>query len=156
MADVNAPFGVPQTEPDVVSTLLEKIAALEALLATKAEADRIPPGEGTDIDSQGFPKKYVRLEVFRGQNPSDLEYVPVGVNGFVFKINRGAEVIVPSVVVEALNHAVEEITTKSEGGLETRPSHRFPWTVKGEATEAQYLAFRAQMRQMGNTASMQT
>ncbi len=121
----------------------EERAKRDALLKEKA-IELVPPTEGTgDSDAQGFPKKYVKLVVFAGNNKSDLQYITPQVNGYAFKIPRGPQVIVPTVVAEVLDHAIEEVTTKSQGGLETRPAHRFPFNVIGPATETEYKAFRA-------------
>ena len=121
----------------------EERAKRDALLREKA-IELVPPTEGSgDSDAQGFPKQYVKMVVFAGQNKDDLQYITPQVNGYALKIPRGPVVIVPSVVAECLDHAIEEVTTKSQGGLETRPAHRFPFNVIGPATEAEYKAFRA-------------
>lgn len=106
--------------------------------------DAPPPPE--EFDVRGFRKKYVHLEVFKGNGKQDLSYVPVSVNGYSWRIERGAKVIVPTAVVEALRNAVTDVTIQSEGGLITRPAPRFPFQVSGPATEAEYLAFCAKMR----------
>lgn len=125
----------------------EAIAAREAELREDAEAS-LPEPEVQDLDSLGFPKKYVRLTVFKGTSKQDLSYVPIGVNGFVWRIRRGEQVIVHSVVADALNNAVTEVVLQAEGGLITQPAHRFPYSAV-PATEAEYLAFKAKMAAEG-------
>jgi hypothetical protein len=120
----------------------------------------LPPAEqeaneGTGpLDGQGFPKEYVRIKVFR-RDAQALDYVTPGINGYVLKIKCDEEVIIPKVFAEVIDHCVEEVTTKSEGGLETRPVHRFPFSLLGPATEAEYLRFQAKMRDAGKNAVMQ-
>jgi len=151
----NTSFGMPATPDEQIAALKAQLADANAKLLA-AGVDATDPSEGTGpMDSQGFPKKYVRLEIFVGRDAQDLSYVPLGINGYVVKVTRGKEVILPSIfVTECLAHAIEEITTQSEGGLVTRPSLRFPYAVKGEATEAEYLEFREKMREQGKTAAV--
>lgn len=175
MTDANAAFGLPpatQTPDERIAELEallraktadERIAELEAKLAvSEARVAALPPDDAADpregtgpADAQGFPKEYVRLTVYRGQSPTDLAYVPVAIRGYALKITRGEEVIVPKVFATVLDQAVEEITTQAMGGLVTRPSHRFPFSVHGPATEEQYLAFQATMREQGKLAAAQ-
>lgn len=109
------------------------------------------PGEGktkgdVERDAFGFPKKYFKIEVYADRSKGAEQVVKVGVNGRAFLIKRGELVIVPSVVVDNLNNAIQEVTTQFEGGLETRPAHRFPFQMHGEATEAEYIAYQQKMR----------
>lgn len=99
------------------------------------------------IDTSGFPADYVRVTVALGQGKHDLSYVPLSINGYCIKVPRGREVILPRIFVdECLEHAIEEITEQSQGGLITRPVHRFPYSIKGSATTAEYQAFVANQR----------
>lgn len=151
----NENFGLPETPEEKIARLEAQNATLVAQLAVKAADDDAPANEGVgSADAQGFPRKYVRLQVFRSQNPQDSAYVTPGINGYVIRIERGKDVIVPSVFAEVLEHCIEEVTTQSEGGLVTRPSHRFPFSVLGEATEAEYLAFQTKMHDMGKGAAV--
>ena len=151
----NEDFNIPESDADKIARLTADYAALKAQMFAAKTDDAAPAREGTgDADAQGFPKKYVELTVFRGQNPQDLAYAPVGLNGYVIKITRGVKVIVPEVFVGVLNDAVEDVTIQSEGTLITRPSHRFPFTVHREVTEAEYLAFKAKMRAQGKDAAV--
>ena len=143
--DTNTTFGLPPTVED----LQVEIAALRAKLAAKDA----PPIQ--DLDTQGLPKKYVKLEVYRGSQAQDPEFVKPSVNGYMVKIQRGEKVITHACFAEVLDHAVEEITVQSEGELITRPNHRFPFQVLGEATEEEYLAFKQKMKDMGTRAVMQ-
>lgn len=125
----------------------EALARREAELREEVEAT-LPEAEVQDLDNLGFPKKYVKLTVFKGTGKQDLSYVPVGVNGFVWRIKRGEAVIVHSVVADALNNAVTEVVLQSEGGLITQPAHRFPYQA-APATEEEYLVFKAKMAAEG-------
>jgi hypothetical protein len=153
----NTSFGMPATPDEQIAALKAQLAEANAKLLA-AGVDEVDANEGKGpMDSQGFPKKYVRLEIFAGRDAQDLSYVPLGINGYVVKVTRGKEVILPSVfVTECLAHAIEEIVTQSEGGLVTRPSLRFPYTVRGEATEQEYLDFSAKMREQGKAAVVRT
>lgn len=130
----------------------EERAMRDAELQQQA-ADMVAADGPGSLNAQGFPNKYHRIVVFKGNAKDDLSYVPVSVNGYAFKIARGIEVIVPTVVTEALEHAIEDVTEKSEGGLVTRPSHRFPFTIKGDATEAEYQAFKTKSKAAGTHAA---
>lgn len=111
-------------------------------------ADEAGDGEGTgDSDAQGFPREYVKLLIYKGQQATDEQYVKLGANGYAWKIRRGEDVIVPTVVVSVLNDAVQELTTQTNNGLETRPAHRYPFQVKGSATAEEHRAFVALQRQ---------
>jgi len=125
----------------------EAVARREAELREDAEAS-LPAAEVQDLDSLGFPKKYVKLTIFKSTSKQDLSYVPVGVNGFVWRIRRGEAVVVHSVVADALNNAITEVVLQAEGGLITQPAHRFPYQAS-PATEEEYLAFKAQMAAEG-------
>lgn len=141
--------------------MLAQFVAEEKVRRTKdlrAAAGGDEPGgrEGTgSATHQGFPRKYVRMMIYKGNQAHDLAYVPVSINGYAWKITRGVDVLVPSVVAETLEHAIEELTIQGEGGLITRPSHRFPFQVKGEVTEEAYLAFAAEQRDLNTKAAVQ-
>ena len=143
--DTNATFGLPPT--------IEELQAQIAVLQAKLTAKDTPPVQ--NLDSQGLPKKYVKLIVYRGSQAQDPAFVKPSVNGYMVKIQRGEEVITHQCFAEVLEHAVEEITVQSEGGLITRPSQRFTFQVLGEATEEEYLAFKQKMGNMGDRAVMQ-
>ena len=131
----------------LVKYTAEALAKREAELREDAEAS-LPEAEVQDLDNLGFPKKYVKLTIFKGTSKQDLSYVPVGVNGFVWRIRRGEQVVVHSVVANALNDAVTEVVLQAEGGLITQPAHRYPYQAS-PATEAEYLAYKAKMADEG-------
>lgn len=141
-----------ETDEQIVARLVAEMRAERAdreaqIRATLGSEDRPRGNEGTGpAAAQGFPEEYVSLTVYKGRDKHDLSYVPVSVNGYAFKIMRGEKVIVPSVVAQTLDHAIEDVTIESEGGLVTRPAHRFPFTVHGSATTEEYRAFSAQCR----------
>ena len=158
----NATFGVPDAAPLAAETPEQRLARLTALAEAqvmaetdaemlarlKAEArQRLNPERAQlPTDTQGFPADYDRVTIFKGQSKQDLAYVPLGINGFVIKVPRGEQVIIPHVFTEVLEHAVEDVTIQSNGGLITRPSHRFPFNVHGKATPEEYRAFQASQR----------
>jgi hypothetical protein len=125
----------------------EALAKREAEFREEAEAS-LPEGEVQDLDNLGFLKKYVKLTIFKGTSKQDLSYVPVGVNGFVWRIRRGEQVIVHSVVADTLNNAVTEVVLQAEGGLITQPAHRYPYQAS-PATQEEYDAFKAKMAAEG-------
>lgn len=145
MTDANDNFNLPPTREELEGLRQELAAAnaraVEAERALSAQVEAVAP-----MDAQGFPEEYVKIEIYPGRDKQDLGYVPVGINGYVLKIMRGKEVIIPKVFELALKDAVEEITIQSEGGLITRPALRFPYAMKGPATKEEYQTFRAKMR----------
>lgn len=150
----NASFGLPATDTETIADLRRQLAEAEAKIRA-AGGPESDPAEGTGpLDSQGFPKEYVRIEIDAGRDKQDLSYVPLAIGGYAIKVNRGVEVILPTVFEAVLKNAVEEITVQSEGGLITRPSRRFPYQVRGTATEAEFLAFREANKAAGAKAAV--
>ena len=154
---MNENFGIPGVE-DKVAELKRKAAEIvsnEADAAALEHFIRVARQKGVealaaeaspDVDSNGFPKRYFKINVHRGRDRNDLTYVPVQVESVAFKIQRGVDVIVPSVVLEALDHAVSDTTIQVDGGLVFSPSQRFPYQNKGQVTEQDYLAFKERLR----------
>lgn len=119
----------------------EVVAQMVAEERAKRAAALLP------TDTSGFPAEYVWVTVFKGRDKNDLEYVPLGIDGYIIKVPRGDKVCLPRVFVdECLEHAVEEITVRSQGGLITRPAHRFPYTVHGVATAEEYRQFQVEQK----------
>ena len=148
-------FGLPPTA-DEYAELKRQLAEANAKLAALPPDTGAAPNEGKGpIDSQGFPKKYVKLTIAESSNPEDLMYVPLAIEGYAIKVTRGKMVILPTVFEEILAHAIQEVTVRSEGGLSTRPALRFPYNVHGPATEEEFLTFRAKMREENKTVTMQ-
>lgn len=143
MSDENANFGLPLTAEEQLADLRAKLAAAEAKLAAIAPAPAEPV---QDLDSQGFPKEYVKLLIFQGSEKGAITHVPIGIRGYVVNVERGKEVVIHKAFADVLKDAIEDVTIQSEGGLITRPSHRFPFQVVGKATEDDYKAFHAGMR----------
>lgn len=159
--------------PDVAATLRAKAAALvaaesdeAALLArfvseiraqreSKIRAEALVLADAKpDADAHGFPKKYVELMIFHG-DAKELAYVPLGVNGFICKVQRGEKVILNSVFLEVLEHAVTEVVIQHEGGLITRPKHQYQFNVtRHDVPEPEYLAFKAKMKEAGAKAAV--
>lgn len=168
----NQDFGIPA---DVEAKLRAQAAALvaaepideKALLAKFAAEARAKREEAIrkqamaldeevapTVDNLGFPKKYYKINIYAGRDKTDLSYVPVQVNGFAWKIQRGLDVIVHSVVVDVLRNAITERVVQNEGGLITTPVHRFQFQLLGEATEEEYQAFKAVMKSAGSKAAV--
>jgi len=99
-------------------------------------------------DTSALPEEYDRVEIAVGRDANDLSYVPLGLDGLVIKAPRGVPIILPHLfVTECLDHAIEEVTIRSQGGLVTRPARRFPYTSQGKATKEEYQAYQAQQRE---------
>lgn len=153
MSDVtNANFGLPLTPEQEIAALKAQLAEANAKLLAATAPDAVEPVQ--DLDSQGFPKEYVRLQIFKGSRPDDLAYVPIGIRGFVVKVERGVEVVIHRAFADVLKDAIEDVTVSGEGGLVTRPAHRFPFQILGPATEADYQAFHAKMRAGASAAAV--
>ncbi|MBT9176371.1 MAG: hypothetical protein DDT20_00684 [Firmicutes bacterium] len=158
MQDENARFGLPQDE--VIETPDQRTARLRAkavaiaaketeeadLVAFVAEEKARLSGAELPSDTSAFAPVYDHVEIYRGQTKNDLSYVPLSIGGFMIKVPRGEKVILPHEFTEVLDHAVEEITVQSQGGLITRPAHRFPFSVLGQATPEEYKAFQQEQR----------
>lgn len=81
-------------------------------------------------------EKQYRLIIEEEENA--LNYVPVGVNGKVYQIMRGVEVIVPKSVLNVLEQAKASriIQTRQPDGTmlgSVRAFNRYPYRVLGEA-----------------------
>lgn len=154
----NDAFGIPETvqAPAKQETADQMRARIRAEVEAEVRAEAavlVEPAVNDTLDSLGFPKKYVRLTVFEGNREHDSPHMTVSVNGYGFLIQRGKEVIVPHAVQVVLEGAVEGVTRQTKDGLSIRPAHRFPFTIHGEATEEEYLAFRNKMKVAGSTVA---
>jgi hypothetical protein len=105
--------------------------------------------EGRDIDAHGFSKKRHKIFIHEAQSQTDPKKVFLSINGFAWDIQRGINVLVPPEVVSALNNAIGEHTVQSEGGLVTRPMHRFPFQDFGVASEKDIAEFEEVKRSAG-------
>lgn len=166
--DVNSAFRVP---PELEAALRAKaaqiVAALpeEALLAqyvAEAKAKKLATlreqaavlaadDPKVSIDAHGFPEEYVELMIYKGHGKDALAYQPFGINGYFWKVQRGARVIVHKVLQHVLDNAIGEEVVQAEGGLITQPVHRFPYQViRDNVSKADYLAAKA----AGKTAAV--
>lgn len=147
---VNSEFGLPQVQ-ETAEQRIERIRAKAAQVAS-AEADEILlkqmlAEERAKIApvspvGRGFSDEYSRVIIDQGNDKRDQTFVPLGINGYIIKVPRGEEVIIPTAfITECLEQAVEEITVKSQGGYTTRPAHRFHWRVISVASAAEYKAY---------------
>jgi hypothetical protein len=171
--EINATFGIPSDVPapateDRIAALRAKAAAQvaaefdedavfakllaeekakrEESLRDRAAEEAVPPVG--DADAHGFPRRYVWLTIARGNQAHDSEFCPVGINGHVWKIRRGEKVAVHDVVVKVLENAIGEVLLQTDGGLSSRPTLMWPFSVHGPCSEAEYLAYRAKMQAM--------
>ena len=128
-------------EDAVFAKLLAEARARRSAALTKDEVE-LP----TNTDA--LPEEYDRINIYRGAGKQDLSYAPLGLDGLFFKVPRGEDVILPHIVVtECLDHAVEDVTIKSQGGIVFRPTQRFPYQFKGKATKAEYQEYQKQQRE---------
>jgi len=98
-------------------------------------------------DGQGFAQRYSKVIIYKGLDKRDQDFVPLGINGYVIKVPRGEEVILPHVfITDVLERAVEEVTVSSQNGYVTRPAHRFQWKVIGLASVEEYQKFLESQR----------
>lgn len=150
---MNEEFGLPPVEASPADEIAELKRQLAESNAKLAAATKVEPGP--DLDSMRFPRKYVHLEIAVGRNADDMSYVSVGINGHVWRIQRGVKVVVHEVAAKVLDQAVENVTVSGDGGLITRPALRFPYT-SSPATEAEYLAYQAEMRDQKARSTVMT
>ena len=152
---LNTEFGLPpvsessvaETEEQRLERLRKKAAAAVAVETDEALLKRMIAEERAKVappspDGQGFAPIYSKVIVYQGNDKQDQQFVPLGINGFVIKVPRGEEVIIPHCfVTECLERAIEEITVRSQNGYTTRPAHRFQYRVNGPATPEEYQAY---------------
>ena len=141
--EANANFGLPLTPAQEIEALKKQLADANQKLIAAGVADNEP---AQNLDSQGFAREYVKLRIFEGSRPDDIKRVPLGINGYVVEVDRGPVVVIHKEFAAVLEHAGEDITVSGDGGLVTRPAHRFPFQIVGPATEDEYLAFHASMK----------
>jgi len=86
--------------------------------------------------------KYKRVKFDLKSNPSDPNDVVLAVQGFQVKCQRGVETIVPDFILGSADHAI--VTRYSvqpgEGRKVAARIPKFPYTVLGDATEAEFKA----------------
>ena len=146
----NANFGLPPTKDDEIAALKKQLADANAKLIASGAGEPVEAPQ--DLDSQGFEKVYVKLNIAPGQRVDDPARVPLGINGYVIRVERGVDVIVHKAFADVLKNAVEDITLQGEGGLITRPALRFPYQILGPASEDEYQAFKAKMKSGASAA----
>lgn len=174
---VNNEFGLPPEEAKPQEeTEQQRIARLRARAQAQAEAEfdedavfakflaeardaraaeLAKPVVEFQTDTQGFPEDYDKIEIAFG-GKEDVPYVPLGINGFVIKVPRGTDVIVPHLfVTDCLDQAIENITIRSQGGLITRPQRKYPYQFKGKASKAEYQAFQAEQKEKAQRETRQ-
>lgn len=157
---VNKDFGIPAATAETPEERQRRLlSAAERLIAAEVDQEEIAAlvaqaratraGANLPTDTEGFRKEYVKVTIFEGNQAFDKPYVELGINGFVIKAPRGPEIVLPKeFVTECLKNAVQEVTVKSQGGLVTRPVHRFPFNVTGPATEDEYRAFQISQKKL--------
>ena len=170
--EINDSFGIPadvearlRAQAETAVAVMIDEAALLVKFTEEAKAKRLAglkeKADAADIaaalaentpDAHGFPRKYFWVTVHEGQDAGALSYATPSLNGYTWQIQRGVKAIVHSVALNVLDEAIEDKPVRFEGGLITRPVPMFPYTIHGEATEAEYLAFTAKMRTQGGRA----
>lgn len=98
-------------------------------------------------DTSGWPAEYSRITIFKGAQKFDKAYVELGLNGYTIKAPRGVPIVLPNVfITECLDHAIEDVTEQSQGGLICRPVHRFPYNNHGPVSADDYKAYQVQQK----------
>lgn len=158
---MNDEFGLPpvqaQSQEDTEQQRLDRLRAQAAAMVAKENdaatllrfvAEERAKMAPVSPEGQGFPQDYDKISINLGNQKTDLSYVPLGVNGYVIKVPRGEEVILPHIYVKGcLEDAVEEVTIQSMNGYITRPALRFQYSFRGKATTDEYKAFLAKQKE---------
>lgn len=171
MTRANDAFATPQTDETDAQRLARLRARAElqasqefdedavfAKLLAEARDKRMKVISGDEVtlptDTSQLAADYDKINIFRGGNKQDLNYVPLSLDGLVIKVPRGVDVILPhAFVVDCLDLCVEDTTTPAFdargnlSGVEIRPAHRFPYSFKSKATPEEYKAFQEQQKE---------
>lgn len=103
-------------------------AKIDEALGAPAE----PAASGSSLPrAPGESKKAKRFKLIIATNDQDKQPVQVGVNGRMYVIKRGEEVIVPESVINVLRDAVQHIYDPKT--MKESKVHAYPFQVLGEA-----------------------
>jgi len=100
-----------------------------------AKGEVVEANENGDDATKGqFDKKDFVVVQFHNKDEQDLPFVFVSVNGRSWYIPKEKEVLIPRMLLNVINDAVEVkfVTKKAQDGrpyLEERKVHRFPYTI---------------------------
>ena len=165
MTEQNASFGIPDAAPSDAESPEARITRLRAKAALQAAAEfdedavyaqlladaradnlkKLVADKGVEfpLDTAGFVEDYDKINIYPSADPQSKGYVELGKNGFVIKVPRDTDVIIPhEFVVDVLDTTVETSVTQSKDGLILRNAKRFPYMFQGKATTAEYKAFQ--------------
>lgn len=161
MDEINNEFGLPTATETPDQRTARIRAKADAVAAQEAEAEEVARLVAADratraieaipTDTSAFEEIYDRVEIYEGRDKNDSAYVPLGINGFVIKVPRGEEVILPRAFTEVLEHAIETLSTQTKNGITIRDAHRFPFSKRGTATKAEYQSYQAKQRAKADT-----
>jgi len=95
-------------------------------------------GEVEQIKAIPAPAAEKRYRLVIEEEENALNYVPVGVNGTVYQIMRGIEVVVPKSVLDVLEQAKASRVAQErqqDGTIKTyvKAFNRYPYRVLGDA-----------------------
>lgn len=95
-------------------------------------------GEDGEASAHPAPQREKRFRLIIEEEENALNYVPVGVNGVVYQIMRGVEVVVPQAVLDVLEQAKASRVTQErqpDGTMHkyVKTFNRYPYRVLGEA-----------------------
>ncbi len=99
-------------------------------------------------------EKYIRIRFQAKSHPNDTEDVPLGVNGEILNIQREKEVVIPERFVEVAQHA-EQVYYKTVPGEKRKVPTKvitYPYTILGEASEADYLNLKREGNRIAREA----
>lgn len=93
---------------------------------------------------KGDPKWEINIPIVETEDNSGKLDVLVGVNGRVWQIKRGVDVVVPHRVAMALNDALADIVRHNdEGEVDIRKAKRFPFNYSRKPSDAEIEAWEA-------------
>lgn len=117
---------------------------IEELQAANQAAQAVETAEAPSVGNanRASSKERWAIIVDEGNDATELSFVPVGVNGRVYQIQRGRVVEVPIEVLGVLDHAIldravatVDSVTGMPNGSTTRKVRRFPYQKLGKAID---------------------
>jgi len=109
-------------------------------MGTKNATFSVSDVDPTALVAATAPAKPARRRIFieEGYDPSDPQYVDIGVNGIINRYRRGVEVEMPVDYVHVLQNAIADKTVQTEDqGIITRPVRRFPFQDRGPVSASE-------------------
>lgn len=129
-----------EAQTEEIARLTKMIGELQAANASALDVEVSAPATGNA--NRASSKERWAIIIDEGNDSTELSFVPVGVNGRVYQIQRGRVVEVPIEVLGVLDHAILEkaVTTVDNvtgmpNGSNTRKVRRFPYQKLGKAID---------------------